>query len=85
MQITIIGAGNMGRGIATRALSGGHSVQITTDLLQATKAVSPASATSDGRSCWSCSQRVGDLAPQNAPHRRLLNWERCARDAAEAT
>jgi predicted dinucleotide-binding enzyme len=29
MQITIIGAGNMARGIATRALSGGHTVQIT--------------------------------------------------------
>jgi predicted dinucleotide-binding enzyme len=26
MNITIIGAGNMGRGIATRLLSGGHSV-----------------------------------------------------------
>lgn len=28
MQITIIGAGNMGRGIATRALAGGHAVRI---------------------------------------------------------
>jgi NADPH-dependent F420 reductase len=28
MQITIIGAGNMARGIATRALSGGHIVRI---------------------------------------------------------
>jgi predicted dinucleotide-binding enzyme len=28
MQITIIGAGDMARGIATRALSGGHTVQI---------------------------------------------------------
>jgi predicted dinucleotide-binding enzyme len=28
MQITIIGAGNMARGIATRGLSGGHTVQI---------------------------------------------------------
>ena len=28
MQIRIIGAGNMARGIATRALSGGHTVQI---------------------------------------------------------
>ena len=29
MQITIIGAGNMARGIATRALAGGHSVTIS--------------------------------------------------------
>ena len=29
MQITIIGAGNMARGIATRALAGGHDVTIT--------------------------------------------------------
>jgi NADPH-dependent F420 reductase len=28
MKITIIGAGNMGRGIATRALAGGHEVEI---------------------------------------------------------
>jgi predicted dinucleotide-binding enzyme len=28
MQITIIGAGNMARGIATRALVGGHTVRI---------------------------------------------------------
>ncbi|CAM5642858.1 NADPH-dependent F420 reductase [Streptomyces purpurascens] len=29
MNITIIGAGNMARGIATRALAGGHTVHIT--------------------------------------------------------
>jgi 8-hydroxy-5-deazaflavin:NADPH oxidoreductase len=29
MQITIVGAGNMARGIATRALAGGHTVTIT--------------------------------------------------------
>lgn len=29
MKITIIGAGNMARGIATRALSGGHAVTLT--------------------------------------------------------
>jgi NADPH-dependent F420 reductase len=29
MQITIVGAGNMARGIATRALAGGHAVIIT--------------------------------------------------------
>ncbi|MFB6849620.1 NADPH-dependent F420 reductase [Streptomyces sp. NPDC056373] len=29
MQITIIGAGNMARGIATRALAGGHTVTLT--------------------------------------------------------
>ncbi|WP_371657534.1 NADPH-dependent F420 reductase [Streptomyces sp. NBC_00280] len=29
MQITIVGAGNMARGIATRALAGGHAVVIT--------------------------------------------------------
>ncbi|MFF4490497.1 NADPH-dependent F420 reductase [Streptomyces sp. NPDC001544] len=29
MKITIIGAGNMARGIATRALAGGHTVTIT--------------------------------------------------------
>ena len=28
MKITIVGAGNMGRGIATRALAGGHEVEI---------------------------------------------------------
>ena len=28
MRVTIIGAGNMGRGIATRALAGGHDVEI---------------------------------------------------------
>jgi predicted dinucleotide-binding enzyme len=28
MQITIIGAGNMARGIATRALTGGHNARI---------------------------------------------------------
>jgi 3-hydroxyisobutyrate dehydrogenase-like beta-hydroxyacid dehydrogenase len=28
MQITIIGAGNMARGIATRALASGHTVRI---------------------------------------------------------
>ncbi|WTP63169.1 NAD(P)-binding domain-containing protein [Streptomyces phaeochromogenes] len=30
MKITIIGAGNMARGIATRALAGGHTVTVTT-------------------------------------------------------
>ena len=29
MHITIIGAGNMAGGIATRALAGGHSVRLT--------------------------------------------------------
>lgn len=28
MQVTIIGADNMGRGIGTRALAGGHSVRL---------------------------------------------------------
>jgi 8-hydroxy-5-deazaflavin:NADPH oxidoreductase len=28
MKITIIGAGNMGRGIATRAIAGGHDVEV---------------------------------------------------------
>jgi 3-hydroxyisobutyrate dehydrogenase-like beta-hydroxyacid dehydrogenase len=28
MRITIIGAGNMGRGIATRSIAGGHEVEI---------------------------------------------------------
>ena len=28
MQITIIGTGNMARGIATRALAGGHTVTL---------------------------------------------------------
>jgi NADPH-dependent F420 reductase len=28
MKVTIIGAGNMGRGIATRAVTGGHAVEI---------------------------------------------------------
>ena len=28
MIVTIIGAGNMGRGIATRAIAGGHEVEI---------------------------------------------------------
>ena len=28
MKVTIIGAGNMGRGIATRAIAGGHEVEI---------------------------------------------------------
>jgi 8-hydroxy-5-deazaflavin:NADPH oxidoreductase len=28
MRITIIGAGNMGPGIATRAIAGGHDVEI---------------------------------------------------------
>src|SRR3954452_8068293 len=28
MDVTIIGTGNMGRGIATRALAGGHSVTL---------------------------------------------------------
>jgi 8-hydroxy-5-deazaflavin:NADPH oxidoreductase len=28
MEITIIGTGNMGRGIATRALAGGHTVTL---------------------------------------------------------
>lgn len=28
MKITIVGAGNMGRGIATRAIAGGHAVEI---------------------------------------------------------
>ncbi len=28
MDITIIGAGNMARGIATRALAGGHTVNL---------------------------------------------------------
>jgi 8-hydroxy-5-deazaflavin:NADPH oxidoreductase len=28
MQITIVGAGNMASGIATRALAGGHSVRL---------------------------------------------------------
>jgi len=29
MQISIIGAGNMAAGIATRALAGGHRVELT--------------------------------------------------------
>ena len=28
MKITIIGAGNMGRGVGTRAVAGGHEVEI---------------------------------------------------------
>jgi 8-hydroxy-5-deazaflavin:NADPH oxidoreductase len=28
MTVTIIGAGNMGRAIATRAIAGGHAVEI---------------------------------------------------------
>jgi predicted dinucleotide-binding enzyme len=28
MRVTIIGAGNMGRGIGTRAVAGGHEVEI---------------------------------------------------------
>jgi 3-hydroxyacyl-CoA dehydrogenase len=28
MKVTIIGAGNMGRGIGTRAIAGGHEVEI---------------------------------------------------------
>jgi 8-hydroxy-5-deazaflavin:NADPH oxidoreductase len=28
MKITIVGAGNMGRGIGTRAIAGGHQVEI---------------------------------------------------------
>jgi NADPH-dependent F420 reductase len=36
MQITIVGTGNMGRGIATRALAGGHDVTLVgTDRLKA--------------------------------------------------
>jgi predicted dinucleotide-binding enzyme len=30
MKVTVIGAGNMGRGIGTRVLAGGHSLQIST-------------------------------------------------------
>ena len=44
-----------------------------TDLLRPRKRSSAASANPGGRSCWSCSQRVDDLAPQNAPHRRLAH------------
>ena len=28
MRVTIVGAGNMGRGIGTRAVAGGHQVEI---------------------------------------------------------
>jgi 3-hydroxyacyl-CoA dehydrogenase len=28
MKVTIVGAGNMGRGIGTRVLAGGHAVEI---------------------------------------------------------
>jgi 8-hydroxy-5-deazaflavin:NADPH oxidoreductase len=28
MKVTIVGAGNMGRGIGTRAVTGGHDVEI---------------------------------------------------------
>ena len=28
MKVTVVGAGNMGRGIATRVLAGGHEVEI---------------------------------------------------------
>ena len=28
MKVTIVGAGNMGRGIGTRAVAGGHEVEI---------------------------------------------------------
>jgi len=28
MKVTIVGAGNMGRGIGTRAVAGGHQVEI---------------------------------------------------------
>ncbi|HEX8135176.1 MAG TPA: NAD(P)-binding domain-containing protein, partial [Actinomycetes bacterium] len=28
MKITIVGAGNMGRGIGTRAVAGGHQVEL---------------------------------------------------------
>jgi 8-hydroxy-5-deazaflavin:NADPH oxidoreductase len=28
MKVTIIGAGNMGRGIGTRAVAGGHEVEV---------------------------------------------------------
>ena len=40
MNVTIIGTGNMGRGIATRLLSGGHGVTlIDHDQSQATELV----------------------------------------------
>ena len=29
MKVTIVGAGNMGRGIGTRAVAGGHQVELT--------------------------------------------------------
>jgi len=45
MNITIIGAGNMGRGIATRAVAGGHSVTfVDRDRAEAEKAVTDVKA-----------------------------------------
>ncbi|SPE99415.1 NADPH-dependent F420 reductase [Streptomyces sp. MA5143a] len=49
MKITIIGAGNMARGIATRALAGGHTVTITAkDPGKAVRLVDELRAQADG-------------------------------------
>jgi predicted dinucleotide-binding enzyme len=37
MRVTIVGAGNMGRGIGTRAVAGGHQVEIVAGDDQAAK------------------------------------------------
>lgn len=45
MKVTIVGAGNMGRGIATRAVAGGHDVEILDrDPVEAEKLCGSASA-----------------------------------------
>jgi len=48
MNITIIGAGNMGRGIGTRAVAGGHSVTfIDRDPVEAEKAATDVKASAN--------------------------------------
>ncbi|GAA2294470.1 NAD(P)-binding domain-containing protein [Streptomyces hawaiiensis] len=57
MQITIIGAGNMARGIATRALAGGHTVTLTAkDPAKAARLAEELSAQAAG----DATVRVGD-------------------------
>ncbi|MEU1105040.1 NAD(P)-binding domain-containing protein [Streptomyces tibetensis] len=66
MQITIIGAGNMARGIATRALAGGHTVTLTAkDPAKAARLAEELSAQAAG----DAAVRVGDdfaVAPPNS-------------------
>jgi 3-hydroxyisobutyrate dehydrogenase-like beta-hydroxyacid dehydrogenase len=84
MKITIIGAGNMGRGIGTRAIAGGHDVEILdrdpaearalADQLGGSASVTSACRESDQDEVGSTEQCSNGGPAARTPPRGILCW-----------